>query len=421
MSINRQGIILGVISLVVFVVVTIGTYNSFTKPFPGHNDFLSRWEGARSFWIDGLNPYGDEASLNIQRAIYGRAVIEGEDPGLFAYPMYTALIVYPIVHMEYSWASAVWMTLLEACLIGALLMCFSLFQWQPKPLMLGVLVLWTLFMYFSARGLLLGQPGHVVYFLEVATLWALFKKHDRSAGVMLALSTIKPQMGFLIVPFLLLWGLRVRRWQFVGGFVISFLLLMGISFLLVPTWMNDWLAQVALYPSYTELGSPVWILVNFPWLGVDPMTGKWGVTGGFGDTLQLVINALLAVYMLWGWLDVLVRRKTERFMWVVMITLLMTHLIAPRTATPHYVVFIPVLVFYLRELNLPKYRRGGLWSALILLALFIIPWIHFVSTVVGEFEHPTVYLPIPFIVLGLLIFTRKLWWEKAQLIDGVDK
>jgi len=417
MSRNRQGIILGFIALMAFVAVTVGTYNTFTKPFPGHNDFLSRWEGARSFWIDGLNPYGDEASLNIQEAIYGRAVVEGEDPGLFAYPMYTAFIVYPIVHVDYSWASAIWMTLLEACLIGALFMCFSLFQWQPKPLMLGGLVLWTLFMYFSARGLLLGQPGHVVFFLEVATLWALSKKHDRLAGGCLALSTIKPQMGFLLVPFLLLWGLRVRRWQFVGGFVVSFGVLMGISFLLVPTWMSDWLAQVALYPSYTELGSPVWILVNFPWLGIDPETGKWVVSGGFGDVLQLVINVGLVVFMLWGWFDVLIRRQSEKFMWVVMVTLLMTHLVAPRTATPHYVVFIPVLVFYLREMTLPKHRHGGIWAMLILVLLFVIPWVHFIATVAGEFEHPTVYLPIPFLVLGLLVFTRKVWWQRAQLID----
>ena len=415
---SRQTGILSVIALIVFVVVTIATHNVLTQPFPGHNDFMSRWEGARSYWIDGLNPYGDEASLNIQERIYGRAVIEGEDPGLFAYPFYTAFIVYPIVHVDYAWASAIWMTLLQACLLGALFMCFDLFSYRPRPLILGVLVLWTVFMYFSARGLLLGQPGHLVYFFEVATLWALFKQRDMSAGVLLALSTIKPQMGFLIVPFLLLWALRVRRWHFVGAFSLTFLVLMGLSFLLVPTWMSDWLAQVALYPSYTELGSPVWILVNFPWLGVDPVTEKWGVSGGFGDVLQLVINAGLVVYMLWAWLDVLVRRKSEHFLWTVMFTLLVTHLVAPRTATPHYVVFIPVLIFYLSKLDIAKSAlQSTIYSLLILLVLFAVPWVQFVTTVVGEFEHPTVYLPIPFLVLLMLIVTRKMWWSQPAIID----
>lgn len=419
MADKRQLAVLMVIVLAVFAAVTIGTYNTFTKPFPGHNDFLSRWEGARSFWVDGLNPYGDEASLNIQEAIYGRAVVEGEDPGFFAYPMYTAFLVYPIVYVDYSWASAIWMTLLEAGLIGALLLSLNLFSWRPKPLMLGGLLLWTLFLYFSARGLLLGQPGHVVYFLHVLAIWALFKKHDRLVGVALALSTIKPQMGFLLVPFLLLWALRVRRGQVVGGFVVSFGLLMGLSFLLVPTWMSDWLAQIALYPSYTELGSPVWIVAKYPWLGVDPITEKWIVSSGFGDMIQLIINALLAVFMLWTWLDVLIRRKSERFMWSVMVTILVTHLIAPRTATPHYVVFIVPLIFYLRELTRPKIKYGGLWASLVLLGLFIMPWVHFLLTVDGEFEHPTVYLPIPFLMIIMLWFTRQMWWTRANLIDEV--
>lgn len=412
MSVSRQTLILSLIGLAVFVAVTIGTYNAFTNPFPGHNDFLSRWEGARSYWVDGLNPYGDEASLNIQKAIYGRAVVEGEDPGLFAYPFYTAFLVYPIVHVEYSWASAIWMTLLEAGLIIALFLSFDLFQWRPKPLMLGGLILWMLLMYFSARGLLLGQPGLLVYFLEILAIWALYKRSDGLAGVALALSTIKPQMGFLIVPFLLLWGLRNKRWRFIIGFGAFFGILMIASFLLVPTWLSDWLAQVALYPSYTEIGSPVWVVANFPWLAINDVTGKWEVVDGFGNIIELAVNALLVLWMLWAWFTVLIKNQSQRFLWTVMVTLLVTHMIAPRTATPHYVVFIPVLIFCLKQL-------GSIRSALLLVALFFIPWAHFLATVVGEFEHPTLYPPIPFLVLIVLWFTRERWWRQTGASDGV--
>lgn len=417
MSLNRQTGVLIVIGLVVFIAVTIGTYNSFTKPFPGHNDFMSRWEGARSYWVDSLNPYGDEASLNIQKAIYGRAVIEGEDPGLFAYPMYMAFMVYPLVQMDYSWASAIWMTLLEACLIFALLLAMDMFNWRPKPLLLGALILWTLLAYYPARGLLLGQPGLLVYFLDVLAIWAIIKRHDNVAGIALAFSTIKPQMGFLIVPFLLLWALRVKRWRFVAVFVVTMLVLMGLSFLLVPTWMSDWIAQIALYPSYTEIGSPVWIVAHFPWLGINPDTGKWGISGGFGGTIELVINLALYAFTLWLWFTVLIQRKYERALWVAMLTILITHLVAPRTATPHYVVFITSMIFYLWRLNQPRIKRGGLWIGLLLLASFIYPWVHFALTVKGDFEHPTVYVPIPFLVLIVLWVTRRMWWQYAPLMS----
>ena len=392
-------ILLAVVVVALLAAVTILTHNSFTRPFPGLNDFMSRWEGARSYWQDDLNPYSDEASLNIQVRIYGRAVEAGEDPGFFAYPFYTVFMVWPVVNVSYAWASAVWMVLLEACLVASIFLLLSLFNWRPKPLVLGLLVLWSLLFYYSARGLLLGQPGHLVYLLEIIAVWALVKGHDEVVGAALALSTIKPQMGFLIVPFLLLWALRVRRWRFLIAFMGVFGGLMLASFLLQPTWLNDWITQIQRYPSYTALGSPVWIIMqNYLGLG---SAGEWAV--------NLVFYGL----MLWAWYGVLIERRSERFLWAVVVTLAVTHLVAPRTATPHYVVFILPLIFFFREISQRFRRRGSLYVALILLALLVLPWLHFLLTVDGEFEHPTVYLPLPFTMVILIWITRKLWWAKA--------
>lgn len=396
MAQSRAQMLILLLALVLAVMVVI-THNAFTAPYPGLNDFMSRWEGARSYWIDGLNPYGDEASLNIQQRIYGRPAAEGEDPGYFAYPFYTLFLVWPLVVLPYSWASAAWMVLLEACLIGSLFLLLDLFRWKPRPTLLAALILWALLFYFSARGLILGQPGLLVAFLEILAVWALVKKRDGIAGVALALSTIKPQMGFLIVPFLLLWGLRARRWRFVAVFAAVMVALLLASFLLQPSWLSDWLAQLALYPSYTALGSPAWIITQY-YLGL-------------GSAAELAVAAALAALLLWVWYAVLVQGRQERFLWSVALTLTVTHLVAPRTATPHYVVFLLPAIFYLSLLA--RKRRGGLWIGLLLLALLVLPWLHFVATVQGEFEHPTVYLPLPFGMLALLWLTRRLWWERA--------
>ncbi len=398
---------LGLLLIAVFAGAVVLVHNVLTNPYPGHNDFMSRWEGARSFFVDGLNPYGEEASLNIQRRIYGRPVVEGEDPGYFAYPFYTALLVWPLVYTSYAWASAIWMVLLSACMILSLFLLFDLFRAWPSPLLLSGWLLWVLGFYFTARGLILGQPGILVYFLEVLALWALFKNRDSLAGVALAISTLKPQMGFLIVPFLLLYGLLFRRWRFVGFFVGAMALLLGLSFLLQPSWMGDWLAQLGLYPSYTALGSPVWIITSY-YLGL----GSWA---------EIIINIALIITMLWGWYAVLVRRQEERLLWVVVLTLTVTHLIAPRTATPHYVVFIIPLVFYSVLIQRGNRRWGVLIVVLILLLLLVIPWLHFLWTVDGEFENPTLYLPLPFLVLALLWFSRRHWWKFAFATPILEK
>lgn len=409
LSLKPQNLIALLVGLGIFALVTLGIHNTLTAPYPGHNDFLSRWEAARSYWQDGLNPYGTEASLNIQLAIYGRPVTELEDPGFFAYPFYTVFLLAPIVGMDYAWASAIWMTLLMALLAGALLLLLDYFRWRPNPLLLGALVLWSLLAYFPMRGLLLGQPGHLVYFLEVLAIWALAKDRQGLAGVALAISTIKPQMGYLIVPFLLLWGLRARSWRFVLAFSATFGGLMLASFLLLPSWMGDWLGQVGQYTSYTQIGGPVWVLTHFPWLAIDPETGLWTITGGAGDLLEFLVAGAFYLFMLWTWYGVLLQGKRERLMWTIVMTLVITHLVAPRTASPHFVVFTIPLVFYLRWLTARPF--GNLYALLVLLILFVANWAHFLLTVEGEFEHPTIYLPTPFILFVLLWVTRRWWWQ----------
>ncbi|HEX2907650.1 MAG TPA: glycosyltransferase family 87 protein [Phototrophicaceae bacterium] len=434
---RAQTLLVLLVMAVLLAVVVIITHNFFTKPYPGLNDFMSRWEGARAYWVDGLNPYGDEASLQIQARIYGRRAAPDEDPGYFAYPMYTVFLVWPLVYLPYSWASAVWMALLEVCLVASLFLLLDLFRWKPKPWLLGLLLLWSLAFYFSARGLILGQPGVLVAFLEILTIWALTKTRtspplalrgrsspfgsplsiamergqtphkkdlnqslrilDTLAGVALALSTIKPQMGFLIVPLLLLWGLRTRRWRFVITFAAVFGGLMLVSFLMQPSWLGDWLGQLALYPQYTALGSPVWIIVQY-YLGLR-------------NAAEYIVMAVLVGLMLWNWYGVLIAQHPERFLWAAALTLTITHLIAPRTATPHYVIFFLPLVFWFSRLS--RVRYGNWWNLLLILALLVLPWIHFVQTVTGEFEHPTLYLPLPFGVLALLWLTRRAWWQFA--------
>jgi hypothetical protein len=400
---RSQLILLTVLLIVILTGAVIVTHNTLTAPYPGHNDFMSRWEGARSFWIDGLNPYSQTASLNIQQRIYGRPALENEDPGYFAYPLYTAFLVWPLVNTDYAWASAIWMVVLEAALIASLFLLLDLFHWRPAPLLLAFLMVWVLVFYFSARGLILGQPGVLVYFLEALALWALCRGRDRLAGMALAVSTFKPQMGFLIVSFLLIWGLRSRRSQFLSAFFVTFGILLFASFIVLPSWLGDWIAQLRLYPSYTALGSPVWIITSY-YLKL----GNWA---------ELLVDFIFMLMMLAVWYKTL-RGQSELFLWGAVITLTVTHLVAPRTATPHYVVFIIPLVFYLAYIAQHNRQRSSLWITIILMVLLIIPWVHFLITVDGEFEHPSVYLPLPFFAFIILWRTPQLWASQSARIKG---
>jgi hypothetical protein len=372
----------------------IASYVLFTRPYPGFNDYLTVWEASRLFFYEGLDPYSAETSLAIQTRIFGRAALPDEQPNHFAYPFYAIYFVYPFIHAEYEWATAAWLVFLEVCLIGALILLLDLFKWRARPLTVTGLVIFTLFAYPAARGLVLGQVSHVVYFLQVAALWAFVRRHNGLAGVLLALSTFKPQMSVFIVPFLLLWALWRRRWSMIGAFSLTMAVLIGSSFLLQPNWIEGFLYQLTLYPSYIEVSTPIWVVTDYL-LGL----GRWA---------EISLNVLGALIMLWAWQEALRRGTIGDFAWTFMLTLTLTHLIGLRTATPHFVVFLVPLMFYLRA-----WARQRRYSAMIgvLTALFVLPWVYFLLTLgEGKFEHPTLFL-LPFLALIALMLTRRQWQE----------
>jgi hypothetical protein len=389
--------IIAVTLLLLFAADVAATYAAFTSRVPGANDFYSRWEGAHAFWIDGLNPYSDEVTRRIQIGIYGRPARGDEDPGPFAYPFYTVFALWPLVGLPYAWVQAIWLSVLEFALAGIALMSLSLLRWRAGPLALAAAILFALFFYHGARAILLGQFAVVVAALVIGAFLAMRSDHDALAGVLLAFSTIKPQMIFLIVPYVLLWSVARRRWRVVGAFALSIAILFGLSFLMLPTWLGDFLRQLGNYTSYTSIGSPVWVIVQY-YLGLGDL-GEAIVSGAIG----------LALIGVWAWTtrlvyvpavapDELARDVSYgwgTFQWVCGLTLIASNLIALRTATTNYVILYPALWLVARAIvdRSPQWGRWIVTAGAV--ALLIGLWALFAATVVGKQEHPLVYLPLP--------------------------
>ena len=394
-SATIKNIILWGALLLVVVVLVVGTHNALTVRVPGMNDFIIRYEGARSFWLEGVSPYSEQATLNIQMAMYGKPYPPPHEfVALFFYPFYTLLYVSPFLLLPtYAWASAAWMVFLEICLIGATFLWLDVLRWKPSRWMMVALLSFSLLNYYAFRGLILGQPSHLAHFCTALTVWGLVKRQDRLAGFALAISTFKPQMGFLIVPFLLLWGMRQQRWNFIAGFGVTFGVLMGVSFALEPNWFPLWIEQVLAYPNNSRDGSPIWIVFEFflnwtPWIG-------------YG------IRAVLVGWMLWYWVQTLILIRKEGVMYTALLTVLVTHTAGPRTATPHYVVFIPILLLALQTFTHKKWH----WANVSLLLVFLVaPWAHFLTTILDpNLENLAVFLPLIGILWIVLPLMRQQW------------
>jgi hypothetical protein len=253
--------------------------------------------------------------------------------------------------------------------------------------------LWSVVFYHGARTIIVWQFAGISAALIAGGLWGIKERRDVFAGVCLALATSKPQMTFLIVPLAALWSLTARRWKLAASLAVSMIVLMGVSFLLVPSWLADMLRQVEGYQNYTDVGSPINTLTSkvFPFLG-QPV--EWPLTIG------------LVGWLLWEWWQVR-QGAGERFDWVMALTLVITNLVALRTATTNYVMLIPALIYlFARAARWRGGAEANVWIAGVELTLLVGLWLLFVITVKGRVEQPSMYLPLPFGLLAGLIACR---------------
>lgn len=384
--------------MLVVVVALVLVNHRFASQFPGGNDFLARWVGARFWMQQDISPYDLRVSQAAQRLIYGRLALEGEDIAHFVYPMPAMLFFAPFGLLDYTVARAVWMTLLELGLPLLALMGIAIAGWRPDRITRIVLLLFSVLWYHGLRAVIVGQFAVIESVLMIGALLAIQRREDVLGGVLLGLSIAKPQMPVLLLPFVLLWAGRARRWSIVtvclgtvGVLVVGFALLQ-------PGWPIMWLQQLIEYPSYTELGPPISILTS--------------VLPGGGGVAAILVGGLALLYLFWEWSQAM-GRSDRWFQWTCALTITITNLIAIRTATTNYVVMLPALCLIFSGWT-ERWGTSGRVMVIAATALLLIGlWLLFASTVAGNVESPIMYLPLPLTVLVGLWWSR--WWAVREL------
>ncbi len=252
-----------------FLAESVAVHHLFTTRFPGGYDFYAPWAGARALLLEGRDPYGTEVTSEIQIAKGIDPALRDEGKGGFAYPLHVIFSFWPLVHLPYSWAQAIWMVLLQWVTVATVVVLLRLVHWTPRPLALAGLFLGALSLYPVARSTMLGQfTLHVTFFLAV-TLLALRNHQNIIAGAALALTSIKPQMVILVVPWILLWAISRHRWRLVWGLLGSGATLRLGSLALFPRWPISFVESVTRYSAVAGGRWPIMVLnglVGIAWL-----------------------------------------------------------------------------------------------------------------------------------------------------------
>lgn len=384
-SIARTLLILLGVALILSGAVYL-VHEQFTTEIVGANDFYPRWKGTRLFWEEGINPYSEQATLAIQQDMYGRPALPHEDQVAFAYPFYTVFLLLPLAapNLSYDWVQAIWLMTVLVTLALAIVVSIRLLSWDVPPWLLVIILLWAILFYNSIRAIILGQFAAHVFLALVGCLLALRRQRYRLAGALLVLTTIKPQISFLFIPTLLIWAVARRRWAFLGSFTATAALLAGASFALQPSWLADFAGQIVNYADYTSTGSPLWIVTNeyLPQLG---------------RPVEIGASLLLFLCLLYTW-----RRlpsapaESTTFLAIISVTLLITSLIAPRTATTNQIVlYLPVL--WTLKLVIERMNGGHFLAGLFFVTSLAGFWIIFLATHGGVGESKIMYLLLPLV------------------------
>ncbi len=393
---NRFWYISAILIIGVLVLVTWANYD-FVQQNTGGNDFLVHWVGTRALIVDGLSPYSDAVAERIQTLAYGRPALPGEHELRVAYPMYSALVFLPFALIsDYELARALWMTTLEAALIGLAFLSLKLTRWKMSIWLLPFLLIFSIFWYHSLRPLINGNAVILVALALVAAFAALKTGRDELAGILLAFSTIKPHLVILPIIFILIWTISFGRWRTLGWMLITLVLLSISAALFVPDWPLQNLREILAYSSYNPPGTPGAAIET--WL---PAAGR---------RLGWALSALMGLILVTEW--VFVRRRELRwFLWTGCLTLVISQWIGIQTDPGNFILlFFPLVLVF--SMWVERWgRAGSVLTAITLFLLFIVPWVIFLQTVTyGDqpLQHPIMFFPLPLFLLITLYWVR--WW-----------
>jgi hypothetical protein len=393
---NRFWYLSAILIIGVLVLVTWANYD-FAQQNTGGNDFLVHWVGTRALFVDGLSPYSNAVAERIQTLAYGRPALPGEHELRVAYPLYSALVFLPFALIsDYELARALWMTTLEAALIGLAFLSLKLTRWKMSIWLLPFFLIFSIFWYHSLRPLINGNAVILVALALVAAFAALKTGRDELAGVLLAFSTIKPHLVILPIIFILIWTISFGRWRTLGWMLISLVLLSISAALFVPDWPLQNLREILAYSSYNPPGTPGAAFET--WL---PAAGR---------RLGWALSALMGLILVTEW--VFVRRREFRwFLWTGCLTLVISQWIGIQTDPGNFILlFFPLILVF--SMWVERWgRAGSVLTSITLFLLFIVPWVIFLQTVTygnQPLQHPIMFFPLPLFLLITLYWVR--WW-----------
>ena len=321
------------------------------KQIPRGNlsDLYPRWLGARELLLHHRNPYSREVTLEIQEGYYGRRLDpawpnDPKDQEGFAYPVYVVFLLAPLVGIPFPALLIIFYWSLVLLTAASVWLWLRTLRWRlPLMAVAGCIVL-TLGSFPAVQGIKLQQLSLLVAALLAGSSACVASGFLFCGGALLALATIKPQLAWPLVAWLLLWAVgdwRGRR-RLVLGFGLSMVLLLGGAEIILPGWWRMFAEAIGQYRHYTQSQSVLEVM-----LGEIFGSAASGVAGRLGGQILAATAVLACVPVLWKLR--LQAPDASGFSCATALVVALTVLVVPMYAPYNQVLLLPTILLLVRE------------------------------------------------------------------------
>lgn len=309
-----------------------------------------------------------------------------------SYPPWTGALLAPFGALPLPPAAALWASLTVAAAVLGINWTWQLaglrrFSW---PLVAALVVATEPL----ARNFSEGQFATFTLALTAGAAFSLRSRRDAAAGIATALLSVKPQVNITFAAVLLALAIVRGRWLIVGGAAVAGLGLGGLTQLLRPGWLLEFVS------ASTSLGGSI----------PDRMT-IWNLAGSW--PLAVVLIALLVAVVV-----VLIGPRGADDAEILGLGVAFSLVVAPYAWEHDLVVLaIPWTMVIAHALRLHRVQRRVLATATIAVALPL-PWILAAVAAVRGTESLTVLVPI---LTAVLLALAIRWTPRSRINRGPSR
>jgi len=237
----------------------------------GKGDFIA-YSSASHLLSEGKNPYDLPTLLSVEREIGWTP----EYPFVAWNPPWLHLLLLPYAWLPFTKAVSLWLVTNIALIYICSVSLWRLFSTRKGQRWWWVAPLVAFTFPPTLVTLTSGQINTFVLLGIVGSVFFITRGRDSLAGLMLFLTTVKPQLVYIFLPAALLWLAMERRWASFITFGATLLAALSFLFWRLPSWLGSYLTTMrspllrwetptigGIVSHYlgTELAKYLWIIV----------------------------------------------------------------------------------------------------------------------------------------------------------------